>query len=85
MPRSPIGPWAAWGFPMKDYSIVRIGKEYVVQAGEKSVLKISSRRMAARLINDAAELLEQQPVPSTAVDVSTTCDVSDISDAPKVP
>ena len=24
---------------MNDYSIVRIGKEYVVQAGEKSVLK----------------------------------------------
>ena len=46
---------------MKDYSIVRIGNEYVVQAGEKSVLKTSSRRMAARLINDAAGLLEQQP------------------------
>lgn len=70
---------------MKNYSIVRIGKEYVVQAGEKSVLKTSSRRMAARLINDAAELLEQQPVPSPDVDTSITCDVSDISDAPKVP
>lgn len=69
---------------MKDYSIVRIGKEYVVQAGEKSVLKTSSRRMAAKWINDAAELLEQQPVRSTA-DTSITCDVSDISDAPKVP
>ena len=70
---------------MKDYSIVRIGKEYVVQAGEKSVLKTSSRRMAAKWINDAAELLEQKPVPSTDVDASITCDVSDISDAPKVP
>ena len=70
---------------MKDYSIVRIGKEYVVQAGEKSVLKTSSRRMATRLINDASELLEQQPVPFTAADTSITCDVSDILDAPKVP
>ena len=35
---------------MKNYSIVRIGNEYVVQAGEKSVLKISSRRKAAKLI-----------------------------------
>jgi len=70
---------------MKKYSIVRIGKEYVVQAGEKSVLKTSSRRMATRLINDAAELLEQKPVRSTEVDASITCDVSDISDAPKVP
>jgi hypothetical protein len=70
---------------MKDYSIVRIGNEYIVQAGEKSVLKIASRRMAARLINDAAGLLEQQPVPSTEVDTSITCDVADMSDAPKVP
>ena len=70
---------------MKKYSIVRIGKEYVVQAGEKSVLKTSSRRMAAKLINDAVELLEQKPAPSTEVDASITCDVSGISDAPKVP
>ncbi|MBR1191724.1 hypothetical protein JQ634_10205 [Bradyrhizobium sp. AUGA SZCCT0240] len=70
---------------MKDFSIVRIGNEYVVQAGEKSVLKTSSRRMAARLINDAAGLLEQQPVSSTAVDASITCDVRDISEAPEVP
>jgi hypothetical protein len=80
------GPWAAcWGFLMKNYSIVRIGKEYVVQAGEKSVLKTSSRRMAARLINDAAELLEQQPAPSTADDTSISCDVRDIPDASEVP
>jgi hypothetical protein len=41
--------------------------------------------MAARLINDATGLLEQQPAPSTAADASITCDVSDMSDAPKVP
>jgi hypothetical protein len=70
---------------MKDYSIVRIGNEYVVQAGEKSVLKTSSRRMAARLVNDAAELLEQQPVVPETVAPSITCDLSDISDAPEVP
>ena len=70
---------------MNDYSIVRIGKEYVVQAGEKSVLKIASRRMAARLISDAAGLLDQQPVPSTEDGASITCDVSDVSDTPKVP
>ena len=70
---------------MKDYSIVRIGNEYVVQAGEKSVLKTSSRRMAARLINDAAELLEQQPVVPETVSPSITCDLRDISDAPEVP
>jgi len=48
---------------MKKYSIVRIGSEYVVQAGETSILKVSSRREAARLV-DAAELLQQEPGPS---------------------
>jgi hypothetical protein len=70
---------------MKDYSIVRIGNDYVVQAGEKSVLKISSRRRAAKLVTDATGLLEQAPVPSTADDPSTTRDIKAISDRPKVP
>jgi hypothetical protein len=54
-----MGLWAAWGFPMKKYSIVRIGSEYVVQAGETSILKVSSRREADKLVTDAAELLQQ--------------------------
>ena len=45
---------------MKKYSIVRIGSEYVVQAGETSILKVSSRREADKLV-DAAELLQQEP------------------------
>ena len=56
-----MGLWAAWGFPMKKYSIVRIGSEYVVQAGETSILKVSSRREAAKLVTEAAELLQQGP------------------------
>jgi hypothetical protein len=48
---------------MKNYSIIRIGNEYVVQAGEKSVLKIASRRKAAQLVTDAAELLDSQVAP----------------------
>jgi hypothetical protein len=55
-----MGLWAAWGFPMKKYSIVRIGSEYVVQAGKTSILKVSSLREAAKLV-DAAELLQQEP------------------------
>ena len=46
---------------MKNYSIVRIGNEYIVQADEQSILKIASRRKAAKLVTDAAELLAQQP------------------------
>jgi hypothetical protein len=57
---------------MKTYSIVRIGNEYVVQADDKSVLKIASRRRAAQLVTDAAELMNSQPVleaePIAAVD-----------------
>ena len=48
---------------MKRYSIVRIGDDYVVQAEEKSVLKVASRRRAAQLVSDAAELLNAQPQP----------------------
>ncbi|WP_065753378.1 hypothetical protein [Bradyrhizobium paxllaeri] len=48
---------------MKKYSIVRIGSEYVVQAGERSILKVSSRREAAKLVTDAAELLQHEPAP----------------------
>ena len=48
---------------MKNYSIVRIGHEYVVQAGEKSILKVASRRKAAQLVTSAAELLNSQVAP----------------------
>jgi hypothetical protein len=48
---------------MKNYSIVRIGNEYVVQADEKSILKIASRRRAARLVTDATELMDSQAAP----------------------
>jgi hypothetical protein len=48
---------------MKTYSIVRIGTEYVVQAGEKSILKVATRRRAARLVTDAKELLETHAAP----------------------
>ena len=72
-------------FPMKNYSIERLGNEYVVRAGGKSVLRISSRRRAAKLVTDAAELLQQQPALSTEVDgPSIVPDLGAISD-PQVP
>ena len=70
-------------FKMSDYSIVRLGNEYVVRAGETSVLKTSSRRRAAKLITDAAELL-RQPVPSAEKGPSIVPDLGVISD-PQVP
>jgi hypothetical protein len=46
---------------MKSYSIVRIGDDYVVRADDKNILKVASRRRAAQLVTDAAELLNAQP------------------------
>ena len=48
---------------MKNYSILRVGNEYVVQADEKSVLKIASRRKAERTVTDAVELMDSLPAP----------------------
>ncbi|MBS0529564.1 MAG: hypothetical protein JSS22_09275 [Proteobacteria bacterium] len=42
---------------MKNYTIVKVGSDYVVQAEERSVLKVASRRRAAKLVVEAAELL----------------------------
>jgi hypothetical protein len=62
---------------MKNYSIVRVGNDYVVQVGETRVLKTGSRRMALRLIAEASELLgpsaalqipQAEAVPSSACD-----------------
>jgi hypothetical protein len=65
---------------MKNYSIVRVGNEYVVQADDKSVLKIASRRRAAKLITDATELMEQRPAASVGDVSSISCDLGAISD-----
>jgi hypothetical protein len=48
---------------MKTYSIVKTGGEYVVLAGEQRVLKVASRRKAAKLVVDATELLAMQSEP----------------------
>ena len=60
---------------MKSYSIVRIGDDYVVRADDKSILKVASRRRAAQLVTNAAELLNAQPEPvgeaEPPVEVST--------------
>jgi hypothetical protein len=74
---------------MKNYSIVRIGNEYVVQADEKSVLKIASRRKAARLVTDAAELMDSQAdpkvLPEAQAEPSIARDPGVIPDPSEVP
>jgi hypothetical protein len=74
---------------MKNYSIVRVGNEYVVQADEKSVLKIASRRKASRLVHDAAELLDSETAPQPSAQThpgpSIDRDPGITPDSPKVP
>ncbi|KWV52583.1 hypothetical protein AS156_10345 [Bradyrhizobium macuxiense] len=70
---------------MPAYSIVRVGNEYIVQAGEKSILKIASRRRAVKLVTDAAELLVQQVVSRVEDAPSISCDSDSLPDTSKVP
>ena len=46
---------------MTRYTIRRLGGEYVVLADDQSILRVASRRKAAKLVADAAELLSVQP------------------------
>jgi hypothetical protein len=63
------------GIAVKNYSIVRIGHEYIVQAGEKSILKVASRRKAAQLVTSAAELLNSQPAPQATPPAEPSIDL----------
>ncbi|WP_426411602.1 hypothetical protein [Bradyrhizobium ganzhouense] len=37
--------------------MIKVGNDYVVQANDKCILKVSSRRRAAQLISEATDLL----------------------------
>jgi hypothetical protein len=62
---------------MNNYSIVRIGDDYVVRADDKNILKLASRRRAAQLVTDAAELLNAQPQPEADAEPA----VADLNEA----
>jgi len=77
---------------MKKYSIVRIGSEYIVQAGETSILRVSSRQEAdklvtdaAGLLQDAAGLLQQEQAPAADQDASIDRDARVMPEPAKVP
>ena len=71
-----FAPLRTYGTQMKKYSIIRLGNEYVLRAGDRGVLKVASRRQAARLVSLAAELLNSQvflppdEVPTIAADAA---------------
>jgi hypothetical protein len=71
---------------VNNYSIIRIGNEYVVRAGEKSILKIASRRRAAKLVSQAAVLLQLPVAPrQTKEATSIGCDAACMADPREVP
>ena len=45
------------GISMTSYSMIKVGNDYVVQANDKCILKVGSRRRAAQLISEATGLL----------------------------
>jgi hypothetical protein len=47
---------------MKNYSIEKVGSDYVVKVDDQSVMKMGSRRRAAQLVVEAQELLEDAPL-----------------------
>ena len=70
---------------MKNYSIIRVGNDYVVQAGENSILKTTSRRKALRFISEAAALLQSLPSPNLAPEAGAGPETSISCDIPEVP
>ena len=70
---------------MKNYSIVRVGDEYIVQAGDARILKVASRRQAAKLVTDAAALLGQVVALPPDEDVSLACEGEAAADPAQVP
>jgi hypothetical protein len=45
---------------MTNYTLIKVGNDYVVQADQQCILKVASRRRAAQLISKAVGLLNAQ-------------------------
>jgi hypothetical protein len=68
---------------MKHYSIVQVGNDYVVRAGDVGILKVASRRQAVELVCDAAELLKPAPQPVSGEDSSSAGEGADVTPDPR--
>jgi hypothetical protein len=68
---------------MTNYSIIRVGDDYVVQVDQKSVLKVASRRMATKLVAQASELLDLSAMPQILPETATQPSIG--GERPKVP
>ncbi|WP_407116894.1 hypothetical protein [Bradyrhizobium sp. LMG 9283] len=68
---------------MTSYSMVKVGNDYVVQANDKCILKVGSRRRAAQLISDATDLLNALAVVKSPNTVPETPSLA--REAPELP
>lgn len=69
---------------MKNYSIEKVGADYVVKVDDQSVMKMGSRRRAAQLVVEAQELLADAPLasvepPGIADEADTAQSAPDVS------
>jgi hypothetical protein len=46
------------GISMTNYTLIKVGNDYVVRADDQCILKVGSRRRAAQLIGEARVLLD---------------------------
>jgi hypothetical protein len=53
---------------MTNYSLIKVGNDYVVQADDQRILRVASRRRAAQLISDAVGLLNAQAAAESCAD-----------------
>ena len=70
---------------MSEYSIVRVGNVYIVQAGDKSILRISSRRKAVKIMTLAADLLDQEMVQQVEDSPSISRDLAIVPEKSELP
>ncbi|WP_244607864.1 MULTISPECIES: hypothetical protein [Bradyrhizobium] len=63
--------------------MIKVGNDYVVQANDKCILKVGSRRRAAQLISDATDMLNALAVVESPNTVPET--PSPAREAPELP
>lgn len=68
---------------MTNYSLIKVGNDYVVQADQQCILKVASRRRAAQLISEALGLLNAQAAAEAPAE--THAEPSLQRETPKVP
>ena len=68
---------------MTSYSLIKVGNDYVVQADDKCILKVASRRRAAQLISEATGLLNAVAAEEAADSTAETASLQ--RESPKLP